>query len=126
LLSTGYIPVQLEKHRVIVVVQRLISVKEARQLLANGFVSAVGHQSTAEVMSQILGIPIQYNRQSVFLEPGDEAICFILKQRPPEGKVLSAEELESIGFYFIHARVLSNELVHELVAQGLLLSAVLT
>jgi hypothetical protein len=119
LLSTGYIPVQLEKHRVIVVVQRLISVKEARQLLANGFVSAVGHQSTAEIMSQVLGIPVQYSRQSVFLEPGDEAICFILKQRPPEGKVLSAEELESIGYYFVHTKVLSSELVHELVAQGL-------
>jgi hypothetical protein len=119
LLSTGYVPVQLEKHRKIVVVQRLISIEEAKRLLAKGFISAVGHQSTAEIMSTVLGIPIQYSRQSVFLEPGDEAICFILKQRPPEGKVLSAEELQQLGFYFVYAKVLSSELVHELVAQGI-------
>jgi hypothetical protein len=119
LLSTGYIPVQLEKWKKVVVVQRIVSVQEAKQLLSNGFVSAVGHQSTAEIMSQILGIPIQYSRQSVFLEPGDEAICFVLKQRPPEGRVLTAEELQQIGFYFVYAKVLSSELMNELVAQGI-------
>jgi len=119
LLSTGYVPVDLEKWRRIVVVQRIVSVQEARQLLANGFVSAVGHQSTAEIMSQVLGIPVPYCRAQVYLEPGDQAICFILKARPPEGRVLSKEELESIGYYFIYAKVLSSELVHELAAQGI-------
>jgi len=119
LLSTGYVPVLMEKHRKVVIVQRLISAEEARQLLANGFVSAVGHQSTAEIMSAVLGIPVLYNRAQVFLEPGDEAVCFILRARPPEGRVLSKEELQQLGFYFIHAKVLEHELVHELAAQGL-------
>jgi len=119
LLSTGYIPVDLEKVKKVVIAERVVSIQEAKQLLANGFISAVGHASTSEIMSQILGIPIQHNRQSVYLEPGDEAICFVLKQRPPEGKVLSEDELKQIGFYFIHARVLSSELVHELAAQGI-------
>jgi len=119
LLSTGYVPVDLEKWKKVVLVQRIVSVQEAKQLLANGFVSAVGHQSTADIMSAVLGIPVPYNRVQVFLEPGDEAVCFILKARPPEGRVLSKEELQQLGFYFIHAKVLSSELVHELTAQGI-------
>jgi hypothetical protein len=97
----------------------VVSIEEARQLLAHGFISAVGHQSTAEIMSQVLGIPVPYNRAQVYLEPGDEAVCFILKARPPEGRVLTVQELESIGYYFIHAKVLEHELVHELAAQGI-------
>ena len=109
LLSTGYIPVQLEQWKKVVIVQRLIGIEEVKQLLANGFVSVVGHQSTAEIMSQILGITVVYNRQTIFLEPGDQAICFVLKTRPPEGRVLTAEELQQLGFYFIHAKVLSAQ-----------------
>jgi len=119
LLSTGYVPVDLEKWKKVVLVQRIVSVQEARQLLANNFISAVGHQSTADIMSQILGVPITYNRVQVFLEPGDEAVCFILKARPPEGRVLSKEELQQLGFYFMYTKVLSSELVHELTAQGI-------
>jgi len=119
LLSTGYVPVLMEKWKKVLVVQRLISVDEAKQLLASGFVSAVGHQSTAEIMSQVLGIPVPYCRAQVYLEPGDQAICFILKARPPEGRVLSTKELESIGYYFVHAKVLEHELMNELAAQGL-------
>jgi len=113
------VPVLMEKWKKVLVVQRLISVDEAKQLLASGFVSAVGHQSTAEIMSAVLGIPVLYNRAQVYLEPGDEAVCFILRSRPPEGRVLSKEELQQLGFYFIHAKVLSSELMNELAAQGL-------
>jgi len=109
LLSTGYIPVDLEKWKKVVTVQRIISVQEAKQLLARGFISAVGHNSTADIMSRVLGITVPYNRIQVFLEPNDEAVCFILKARPPEGRVLTAEELQQLGFYFIHAKVLSAQ-----------------
>jgi len=119
LLSTGYVPVQMDRHGKIVLVQRTVGVQEAKQLLSNGFISAVGHQSTAEIMSVVLGIPVPYNRAQVFLEPGDEAVCFILKARPPEGRVLSREELESIGYYFIHAKVLESRVIHELATQGI-------
>jgi hypothetical protein len=119
LLSTGYIPVQMEKWKKVIVVQRIVGLSEARRLLENGFISAVGHQSTAEIISAVLGIYVPYNRQSVYLEPSDEAVCFILKTRPPEGRVLSIEEIEQIGYYFIHARVLSGELMNKLTAQGI-------
>jgi len=119
LLSTGYVPVQMDRHGKIVLVQRIVSTQEAKQLLSNGFISAVGHQSTAEIMSVVLGIPVPYNRVQVYLEPGDEAVCFVLRTRLPEGRVLSKEELQQLGFYFVHAKVLSSELVHELAAQGI-------
>jgi hypothetical protein len=119
LLSTGYIPVRLEEHKKVVMVQRRVSAQEAKQLLSNGFTSAVGHQSTAEIMSAVLGMPVPYNRAQVYLEPGDEAVCFVLRSRPPEGRVLSREEVESVGYHIVYVRVLSSELVHELAAQGI-------
>jgi hypothetical protein len=113
LLSTGFVPVDLEKLKKVVIVQRIVSVNEAKQLLANGFVSAVGHQSTAQLMSVILNMPVSYNRIQIFLEPGDQAICFILKARPPEGRVLSREEIEQIGYYFMHVKVMSIDEIDE-------------
>ena len=33
-------------------------------------------------------------------EVGDIALCFKLKGRPEEGKILTAEEIETIGYEF--------------------------
>jgi len=41
----------------------------------------------------------------VSLNEGDEAIVFQLHGRPPEGKVLTAEEIEEAGYSFFHIRV---------------------
>lgn len=38
-----------------------ISVDEARKLLQDGFLSAVGHQSTADMLSELLGIHVPMN-----------------------------------------------------------------
>jgi len=62
------------------------------------FVSAVGHAATAQVLSQILRLPVPCNRVQIKMEPGDCAIVFRLLQRLPEGKVLSKEELEALPF----------------------------
>ena len=76
-----------------------ISVNEARKLLNKyDFISAIGHQSTAEIISEILGIEIPFNRISIQMNRGDIAIVFKLKARPPEGKILTKEEIEEIGF----------------------------
>ena len=63
-----------------------------------GWVSAVGHPGTAEVMSALLGAVIPPNRIQVAFEVGDEALVFKLDCRLPEGKVLSAEELRGLPF----------------------------
>jgi len=119
LLSTGYIPVDLEKERRTVVTQRLVSIQEAKQILGRGFISAVGHEATAKLLAQLLETPVPFNRVQVYLEPGDEAVCFVLKTRLPEGRVLSEEELRQLKFYFVHARILEPQAVYELAAQGI-------
>jgi hypothetical protein len=69
-----------------------------RQMTWDGFISAVGHEGTAQLLSQILGIPIPTSRISVKMERGDIALVFRVLERLPEGKVLSKEELEKVPY----------------------------
>jgi len=76
-----------------------ISKECARRLLDDhNFVSAVGHEATAEVLSRILGVEVPANRIRIKMEPGDKAIVFQLLRRLPEGKILSEGELEELPF----------------------------
>ena len=65
-----------------------------------GFTSAVGHQSTAEVLTDLLGVEIRANRITVEPVPGDRFLCFKLNARPPEGAILDRETLEGLGYQF--------------------------
>lgn len=70
--------------------------------LADNVVSAVGHESTAQVMSEVLdGLPIPMNRITVEPVDGDIFYCFALDRRPPEGVILNREELEEIGYSWV-------------------------
>jgi hypothetical protein len=76
-----------------------IPVKDAKTLInTKGFISAVGHESTAKILSEILETDIPQNRIQANQEPGQEALVFSMKQRIPEGKILSREEIEEIGY----------------------------
>ena len=77
-----------------------ISVEKAREILADGnFVSAIGHESTANIISTVLGIEVPMNRVNAsFDNIGDLAVCFKLNSRPKEGSILSYEDLVEIGF----------------------------
>jgi len=81
---------------------RQISVDEVITLLrTQGFVSAIGHEATARLLTDLLGIEIPMNRIQIQLGAGDEEIAFTLRRRLPEGKVIySPEELEQIGYDF--------------------------
>jgi hypothetical protein len=73
------------------------------------FTSAVGHASTAEVMTELLGQSVEANRLTVVAKPDDHFLCFKLKQRPPEGAVLDRAQLEALGFdwcvmHYVEAR----------------------
>lgn len=65
-----------------------------------GILSAIGHQSTAEILSELLGTEVPVNRIQFAQEIGQSAIVFKLKGRPPEGVILSREEIEEIGYDF--------------------------
>jgi len=64
----------------------------------NGFISAIGHKATAEIMSELLGINIPMNRIQFHQEIGQIAVVFKLNERPPEGDILNQLELERIGY----------------------------
>jgi len=78
-----------------------ISISEVKALLSGvNFVSAIGHEGTATVMSQLTGIKIPVNRISIKMNRGDIAIIFRLLVRLPEGKVLSDQELKDLPYSF--------------------------
>lgn len=76
-----------------------LDAKEARQLIRDfGFVSAVGHEASATVLSSILEIDVPMNRIEYVQKIGQKAIALKLKIRPEEGRILTAAEMFQIGF----------------------------
>lgn len=78
-----------------------ITLNEARRLVqTNELDSAIGHTFTAKIMSKLLGLKVPVNRQMFSQEAGQQALVFKLYGRPEEGKILSVEEIEQIGYKF--------------------------
>lgn len=76
-----------------------LDVETAIELIKEkGFVSAIGHEATAQIMSEILGINIPMNRIQFKQEVGQDAIVLQLNVRPEEGKILTIDEMKLIGF----------------------------
>lgn len=75
---------------------------ESAKILINAvnFSSYVGHESTAELMSDILERPIGFSRKMLKQTVGQMALVFKLKVRPEEGKILTREEVEKHGYEF--------------------------
>jgi len=77
-----------------------LSINEVRDLLKESFMSAVGHESTAQLLSQLLDISVPVNRVSISLRPSDKLVVFQLLTRLPEGKVLTLDELKQLKYKF--------------------------
>jgi len=103
-----------------------ITVTEAQAFLTENFVSAIGHNSTAYLLSVLLDITVPTNRvrsaaehmksrsttlayhlshilknsslEKVEMQAGDKALVFRLLERLEEGRVFSREELEKLPF----------------------------
>lgn len=74
--------------------------EEAVKLLQEeGFVSAVGHEATAQFLSQLFNVDIPVNRVSVKMVGGDRAIVCRLRKRLEEGQVLHQidEDMVELG-----------------------------
>jgi len=72
---------------------RPVSLEEVKSLLREGYESAVGHPATAEVLTTLLGLPVEARRVSITLGPGDRILVFQLAVRLAEGQILSREEV---------------------------------
>jgi hypothetical protein len=105
-MNTLIIPIDFNKYPKAIIQAEKISVEEAKQILQNGFISAIGHEGTANLLSKIFGMNIPTNRISVYFEKGDIGIHFYLKNRLPEGKVLTEEELSKLDFWLVKSQVL--------------------
>lgn len=75
-----------------------ISPEKARKLIKGGFKSAIGHSATGEILSRILDVPVPVNRIKIRMKKGDRAIVFRLKERLPEGHVITRDEIKKYGF----------------------------
>jgi hypothetical protein len=75
-----------------------ISVQDARLLVQNGFISAIGHESTAQILSALLQQPVACQRISITMQPHDKALVFRLKQRLSDMRELSLAEIEQLPF----------------------------
>ncbi len=58
----------------VIVTFKVITVEQARGMVTNGFVSAVGHNDTAFLFSAALGVDVRTNRVSVTLAEGEQAL----------------------------------------------------
>ena len=78
---------------------RRVSLSYVKKLINdNNIKSAIGHSSTAEAMSTLLGHHIPCQRIEVNQKVGDIAIVFKLNNRLPEGRLLTIEEIYEAGF----------------------------
>ena len=80
LLSSMIVPVPFEYKSATVTIEE-ISAEEARRLLENGFISAVGHEPTARFLSRILGLEVKPSRETIYLYEGDMVIAMQFRER---------------------------------------------
>ncbi|MCA9168560.1 MAG: DUF1874 domain-containing protein [Planctomycetales bacterium] len=75
-----------------------ISVAEARRRVSGPFVSAIGHQSAAELLSNLLDASVPLNRIEVTMQIGEEALVLRVRHRLAEGELLDNSQLEATPY----------------------------
>jgi hypothetical protein len=106
ILNSLIIPVDFSEKLEYTVSVRKIDLQEARKIVSStDFISAVGHEPTAKVLSELLGVEIPFNRIAIKMKKGDVGLHFALKTRLPEGKVLTKEELQQLEFDLVLSEV---------------------
>jgi hypothetical protein len=95
-ISNGWIPVKFQE----------ISIDDVKELLADGFTSAIGHQDTAAVVSDLLEMDVPANRISVELKNLNDIIIIaqVMGGRLPEGATTIPE---GMSIKFIKAQIMN-------------------
>lgn len=77
---------------------QIIDKEQAKTFIKDrSFISAIGHESTAEVLSAILGTKVEHNRIQIQLNKGDQCLVFRIKERIEEGRVYSRDDIEKMN-----------------------------
>ncbi len=85
-----------------------IELAEVKKILTDGrFISAIEHEETATLMSQLTGIEIPVNRVAIKMQPGDKAIVFVFRvlTKHSEGKILNQDELAQVRCLFDEGKI---------------------
>jgi Domain of unknown function (DUF1874). len=77
-----------------------VDIETVKAMLTQPFISAVGHESTAKLLTALLGVEVPYNRIQVRLQKGDRLLVFQLLTRLEEGRVLDEDELRRLPHKF--------------------------
>lgn len=77
-----------------------LTLEQAQALTRGEIISAVGHQSTADILTELLQVNVPMNRIQFAQQPGQKAVVFKLNGRAPEGTILTREQIEEIGYSF--------------------------
>lgn len=93
--------------------KKKVSLEEVKKIIddADTILSAIGHESTATILSKLVDREIPVNRIKYEQNCNDLAIVFQLRARPHEGKILSQEEIEEIGYDFYIVKKYSDSLL---------------
>ena len=73
------------------------SVEDVKNILKQGFISAIGHEATSQIISVQTGIQVPTNRISIKLSTADVLIVYQLLTRLPEGKILGVDEMKQVA-----------------------------
>jgi len=95
-VSNAFSLSMLENAESILHVETISHQEAVRRLKSSDFQSAVGHESTAKVISQLTGVQVPTNRIKISLKPNDLLLVFQLKTRLPEGRLLTMEEVQQM------------------------------
>ncbi|WP_353572611.1 DUF1874 domain-containing protein [Candidatus Albibeggiatoa sp. nov. BB20] len=85
-----------------------VSLMDARKLVETDFISAIGHESTAQLLSQLLEKEIICQRISITMQPQDRALIFRIKKRLPDTRELTQAEISQLSYEFGLLRYLSE------------------
>jgi len=78
-----------------------LTLDSAKSILSSRpFESAIGHQPTATLLSQLLELNIHSQRTNITMQPNDEAVVFRIAVRLPDYSELSAEQIAALPIEF--------------------------
>ena len=112
LLNTLIVPINFDKYEEAEIEVKRITKEEfcktIKDALREGkLVNAIGHEGTAKLIAEMCEIPLKAERKTVFFKEGDIGLHIFLKQRLPEGVVLTKEELEKLPMWLVKSKVIN-------------------
>jgi len=83
-----------------------ISLTEAKQNLdTTNWISAVGHEVTADVLTILLDHKVEFNRMNLSLSAGDNVICVIPSFRASEAREFTQDEIKTAEYRCFHITI---------------------